>query len=374
MYQAHRATRYATDAQLRMEARILEAATERGEHVPHADPDAVAQLLGADRGALEAQLAPRAPADVTTVTGSGLLLSQAAAAYAILTSDRRMDVLVGPAGTGKSRTIAAIARIWPQLHPGGRVIALTETQQGAKVLRGMGVADAHNISMFLADPRLRDIPAGSLIIADEASMVTMGHWDALTQLARQARREARGRWRPGAARGGAGRRRVRDVRPAARLAPARRGAAVHARRGSGRRRCGCGPATRPSSPSTTSRAGSWPARKEEMTEEAYRRWLTDYLDGKDSVLIASQNDDCRELSRRARADLIRYGRVQAGREAALQEGAVASAGDRIMARQEHPRPRHRQPGHLRGRRGPAGRVRGRAAAGSATALRGRRRS
>ena len=38
-----------------------------------------------------------------------------------------------------------------------------------------------------------------------------------------------------------------------------------------------------------------------MTEEAYRRWLTDYLDGRDSVLIASRNDDCRELSRRARA-------------------------------------------------------------------------
>jgi hypothetical protein len=79
VYQAHRATRYATDAQMRMEARILDAAGERGERVPHADPGAVALLLGADRAALEAQLAPRAPADVTTVAGSGLLLSQAAA-------------------------------------------------------------------------------------------------------------------------------------------------------------------------------------------------------------------------------------------------------------------------------------------------------
>jgi hypothetical protein len=48
------------------------------------------------------------------------------------------------------------------------------------------VTDAPNISMFLTDPRLRNIPAGSVMIADEASMVTMGHWDALTQLARQA--------------------------------------------------------------------------------------------------------------------------------------------------------------------------------------------
>jgi hypothetical protein len=34
MYEAHRATRYCTDGQMRMEARILEAATERGERVP----------------------------------------------------------------------------------------------------------------------------------------------------------------------------------------------------------------------------------------------------------------------------------------------------------------------------------------------------
>ena len=181
------------------------------------------------------------------------------------------------------------------------------------------------------------------------------------------------RRRPGAARRGAGRRRLRDVRPAARLAPARRGAAVHAGRGSGRRRCGCGPATRPSSRSTTSRAASWPARKEEMTEEAYRRWLADYLDGRDSVLIASQNDDCRELSRRARADLIRYGRVRAGREAALQEGAAASAGDRIMARQNTRGHADHQPRHLPGRRGPAGRFRGRPAAAPRRHVRGRDR-
>jgi hypothetical protein len=59
--------------------------------------------------------------------------------------------------------------------------------------------------------------------------------------------------------------------------------------------------------------------EEEMTEEAYRRWLDDYLDGKDSVLIAHDQDDCNELSRRARADLIHYGRVSAGPSAALRD-------------------------------------------------------
>jgi conjugative relaxase-like TrwC/TraI family protein len=331
VYEAHRATRYATDAQMRMEARILEAATERGDTVPHADADAVAQLLGADRSALEAQLAPRAPADVTTVTGSGLLLSQAAAAHAILTSDRRMDVLVGPAGTGKSRIIAAIAGIWPQLHPGGRVIALTETQQGAKVLRDMGVADAHNVSMFLADPRLREIPAGSVVIADEASMVTMGHWDALTQIARQAGAKLAGAGdaaQHGAVQAGGGfgmfARRLGSLQ----LGEALRFTQAWEREASLRLRAG----DQAVIPVYDEQGRILAGTKEEMTEGAYRRWLADYLDGRDSVLIAADNADCRELSRRARADLIRYGRVQEGREAAPQEGAAASAGDRIMAR------------------------------------------
>src|ERR1039457_5360063 len=73
--------------------------------------------------------------------------------------------------------------------------------------------------------------------------------------------------------------------------------------------------------------------KEEMAEAAYRHWLADYLDGKHSVLIAHEQADAAEMSRRARADLKRYGRVAADGEVALIEGARASAGDRIMARE-----------------------------------------
>jgi hypothetical protein len=45
------------------------------------------------------------------------------------------------------------------------------------VLRELGVPDAHNISMFLADRSLQHISAESLILIDEASMVTMPHLD-----------------------------------------------------------------------------------------------------------------------------------------------------------------------------------------------------
>ncbi len=41
-------------------------------------------------------------------------------------------------------------------------------------------------------------------------------------------------------------------------------------------------------------------------EQAYRGWLADYLDGMDTLLMARTEDQARELSRRARDDLIRY--------------------------------------------------------------------
>ena len=71
MYEPHRAVRHVTDAQLRMENRITEAAAERG--APRPDPDLVQRLLGANRAALEAQLEQGTPADVHTITRSGLL-------------------------------------------------------------------------------------------------------------------------------------------------------------------------------------------------------------------------------------------------------------------------------------------------------------
>ena len=71
---------------------------------------------------------------------------------------------------------------------------------------------------------------------------------------------------------------------------------------------------------------------EEAAEQAYRGWLADYLDGKDTLLMARTEDQARELSRRARDDLIRYGLVAAGPGIRLGRGEQASAGDLVMAR------------------------------------------
>jgi hypothetical protein len=61
------------------------------------------------------------------------------------------------------------------------------------------------------------------------------------------------------------------------------------------------------------------------------------------VLIARTEDQARELSRRARDDLIRYGLISAGPHIRLAAGECAGAGDLIMARRNA---RPGQPGHV----------------------------
>ncbi len=88
IYTPHGATRYATQAQLTLEERLVAQAQARG--APHMEPDAVAQALGADRARLEAQL--RADSfdarQAQEGTGAGLRLDQAAAGF--LVADQRL--------------------------------------------------------------------------------------------------------------------------------------------------------------------------------------------------------------------------------------------------------------------------------------------
>ena len=56
----------------------------------------------------------------------------------ILSSGRRGDVLIGPAGAGKSRTVGALALVWEQ-QVGGRVLGrgdLTRSPPGSSSRTG----------------------------------------------------------------------------------------------------------------------------------------------------------------------------------------------------------------------------------------------
>jgi hypothetical protein len=109
IYRAHGGELYATRAQLSMEEQLL--ADARAETAPHLARDQAAALLGADLAQIDAQLRADAPAP-DGVTQHGLRVDQATAAFLALTSPRRAELIVGPAGTGKTYTAARIAEAW----------------------------------------------------------------------------------------------------------------------------------------------------------------------------------------------------------------------------------------------------------------------
>ena len=111
-------------------------------------------------------------------TPRGLRLDQAAAVWHVLTSARTVEVITGPAGTGKTRVLAAIAQAWD-----GPVFGTATSQNATNELRRAGVQVAANTTRLLADIAKGRIPPGSLIMADEGSMVSMAHLFALTSYA-----------------------------------------------------------------------------------------------------------------------------------------------------------------------------------------------
>ena len=129
VYRRHGGVRYATRAQLSMEERMV--AQAQAAAAPRMAREAAAAALGADLARLERALAPGADdaesgAD-DAVTGSGLRVDQAAAALAVLTDGRRVSVINAPAGSGKTRVLAEIAKAWRAAGL-GKVIGITASQ------------------------------------------------------------------------------------------------------------------------------------------------------------------------------------------------------------------------------------------------------
>jgi hypothetical protein len=162
--------RYATAAQLTMEEKLVTQA--QAQAAPRLPREQAAQRLGADAAQLDKQL--RAPAHDTReqVTQDGLRLDQAAAVWHVLTSRRTAEVITGPAGTGKTRALAAAAKAWD-----GPVIGTATSQNATNELRAAGVKAAANTTKLLAG--IGSIRPGSLILVDEGSMVPVSHLAAL---------------------------------------------------------------------------------------------------------------------------------------------------------------------------------------------------
>lgn len=78
-----------------------------------------------------------------------MLEDQANAVGEIATSGRLLDVLVGPAGTGKSTSMAALRAMWETEHGPGSVVGLAPSSKAAKVLADELGIDTENTAKWL---------------------------------------------------------------------------------------------------------------------------------------------------------------------------------------------------------------------------------
>ena len=344
IYRPHSGTRYAARDQLLLEERLAAQAQQAG--APRLAPELAACLLGADQAQLEAQLhaaaqtghAAQAADAAQQATGSGLRLDQAAAAFLAMTSDRRAEILVGPAGSGKTRTSAQVAAMWRQAGM-GEVYGLTTSQAARNVLRDAGVELAANTAQFLGHLRgrhgaraARTVRPGTLLLLDEASMMSIADLAAIMHLA--AERGCRvlitgDHEQLAAVEGGGGMMMLARQMGYVQLAEPVRFAHEWERDASLRLRAGDVSVLARYDEQGRLRGGD----PEEAIEQACRAFLADHLAGRDALLLARTGEQAREMSRRIRDDLIRYGDVQAGEEVGLRHGASASCGDLIVARQ-----------------------------------------
>jgi hypothetical protein len=172
------AARYATAAQLTLEDTLVAHAQTQG--APRLPGDLATRRLGADQAVLEAELRGCGHDTGERAALPGLRLDQAASVWHVLASARTVEIVTGPAGTGKTWVLATAARAWD-----GPVFGTATSQNATNELRAAGVQVAANTTRLLADLTEGRIRPGSLIIADEGSMISITHLAAVVAYAAQ---------------------------------------------------------------------------------------------------------------------------------------------------------------------------------------------
>jgi conjugative relaxase-like TrwC/TraI family protein len=273
---------------------------------------------------------------VTRKGQRGHLLSteQAEALARIAVSGRQVDLLVGPAGAGKTTAMRALRDAWTAQHGQGSVVGLAPSAVAAQVLADDLGAECENTAKWLHefDHGRAMFQSGQLVIVDEATLAGTLTLDRLTALAADA---------------GA---KVLLVGDWAQLQSVEAGGAFTLLA-----------SARPDTPELTEVlrfTNEWEklasldlrfGRTEvigtylrhdrvrggataEMIDAAYAAWRADVRAGLASVLVTEATQSVIELNQRARAERLLDGDTIAGREVNLADGTRASEGDIVITR------------------------------------------
>ncbi|POH60311.1 MobF family relaxase [Arthrobacter glacialis] len=345
------------------EAAIMNAHThDTGPHLEHATvKDALQQFLNARGEPLEGE--------------------QRRTAEAVLASGRRLDAVVGPAGTGKTTTMSAVRTLWEERFGTGSVVGLAPAAASADVLgHELGLA-TDNVSKWLYEstgpgaamraghyaeaagryqaasqsPRLDEqarkvlerlaqrmssltatqaqwqFRSNQLVIIDEASMVSTYQLAALVDQATGAGAKILLVGDPaqldsidaGGVLGWLDR-----TGCAQRLSTVWRFTNEWERTASLKLRTGDFDVITEYTVHERISSGTYDA----MVDDAYNRWDADIRTGKTSILIAPDNDTVAMLNERAQADRVSSGAVDAESTVNLSDGLHAGRGDTLLAR------------------------------------------
>lgn len=278
--------------------------------------------------------------------GHHLSMEQAAALVSIATSGRVLDVLVGPAGTGKTTAMSALLTAWHHEHGAGSVVGLAPSAAAAKVLADDLRIPCDTTARWLTSHHhgYTELARGQLVIVDEASLASTMDLDRITTAAEQAGAKVLLVGDPAQLQsvdaGGAfgmlvearNNTAVKEHSLAGGGAPTLAG--VHRFHNDWEKTASL--ALRDGDPAVIDTYDDHDRISEgttaDMIDTAYASWQYAVASGESSVLVAEAAMVVRDLNQRARADRILAGLTSAGRHVPLADGDHASVGDLVITR------------------------------------------
>lgn len=298
---------------------------------------------------------------------------QHVAAETILASGNRLDAIVGPAGSGKTTTMAAIKAAWEHAHGEGSVVGLAPAAASAEVLAKELSVIAENVAKWLYE----SVGQGASNRADRfrtlESMPRTSHTAVSSQLASLSLQQSLWQFRKD---------QLVIIDEASMLSTIQLAGLVHQAQDAGAKLLLVGDPAQLDAIDAGGMLGwlhrdgkaveltsihrftnKWegPASLQlregnidaidvyfthgrfqhgdftDMVEKAYRGWANDQRDGKSTILIAPDNDTVTTLNERAHAELVETGIVDAEHTVSLADGLTAGRGDIIIARKNNRR-------------------------------------
>lgn len=259
---------------------------------------------------------------------------QADALAKIGVSGRQIDVLVGPAGAGKTTAMNALRRAWEREHGEGSVVGMAPSEVAAQVLADDLGIKTKNTAKWWHDHLTtgETFRKGQLVIVDEASLAGTLSLDRITALAVEADAKVLlvGDYAQlqSVEAGGAFGLLVGDRDDAPELVDVHRFTHAWEKTASLALRHGRTQVI----DTYISHGRVLDGDTEEMIDAAYTAWRADMLAGKTTVLVTDSNEAVTALNVRARTDLILDGTVRGPREVELHDGTHAATGDTVISR------------------------------------------